>query len=768
MEIIFPLFQKPGRYIDHEINAFRKDWDSAKLRVLLAYPDAYEIGMSSYGYMLIYSSTNASPELLCDRAFLPWSDMLEHMLEKDIPIWGLETKRPAAAFDIIAFSLHYELCYTNILWFLKASRIPIFSEDRNDKDPIVVAGGPCTSNPAPLEPFIDAFFIGEWDTGIREVLERLSHAGSRRERLEILAETPGVYVPALNEGARKRSEPPGPHPAPVVPLIEVPHNRITVEIARGCGRGCRFCHAGFIYRPVRERDVGEVLQIVAEAIRKTGFEEVSLLSLSATDYSRIEELMEGLAEMAERSIFSIALPSFRAGTLTDRMIEIIKGIKKTGFTIAPEAGTQRLRDVINKQLTEEEVFETVERAVKAGWQTVKLYFMVGLPTETQEDVEAIGDMVSGLLKETRRLPRKPRFNITISPFVPKPHTPFQWEAQEPLEMIRQKIGYLKERFSKSRAKIKEHNPHQSLVEAILSRGDRSTWKLIYEAFSLGARFDQWGELFSYLIWERAMEKCGIEPKSRRYATEEPLPWDCIDVGVEKGYLLRERELALKGRPSPSCIPGCKRCGVCSSTPIRFAEEKPQEIPDTPVFKRERRFSAILLLEKRGIMRLIGQNDLQNILHRAFRRAGIPLAYSQGHSPHPGISFAEASPLGMELIAEPLKVDLWREVKHEELLRINRFLPEGLRLIGVVATGDSLPSLGKLKVERRYTAFISREELSPSWRDHLPPGCKVVETPQKVIVMMEGQQKPYRAIEGMLRDPDRARAVRMVKRSVIRL
>ncbi len=755
------LFRKPGRYLGREPNLPRANWEDARLRFLLAYPDTYEIGMSSYGYQLIYSALSSAEGVFCDRAFLPDADLLDELTKRKIPIWGLASRRPAREFDVVGFSLHYELCYTNLLWFLKCAQIPLFSGDRGEGDPIVVAGGPCASNPAPLEPFIDAFFIGEWDTGITEATRILTVASTRSERLHALSELPGVYVPGINSGAKKRFEPPSIYPfPPLIPLVDVPHNRITVEIARGCSRGCRFCHAGFIYRPTRERDPDEILRAVEASIRATGFNEVSLLSLSATDYSFIEELMVELARFTSKSMVSLSIPSFRAGTLTPRIMEAIKGVKKTGFTIAPEAGTQRLRDAINKGITEEEIMETVEKASFAGWKTIKLYFMLGLPTETWDDVDAVVHIINRLLSRTSGFKRRPRFNITLSPFVPKPHTPFQWEAQEPLSLLDKKISHIKRRIKKGRTSIKSHNPKQSLVEALLSRGDSSASRVLYAAFTLGARFDQWGEHFSFAIWKRAMEEAGMDPEhpSGALNPESPLPWDRIDYGISKKFLLSERERAKAGQTTPSCNIKCSRCGICQGrVSLKTASWKPHPIT-LPEFKREKKHRLICYIQKKGEMKLLGQNDLERLLHLAMRRAEIPLAYSSGFTPHPAISFAEAVPLGVEVALEPFEVGLWKKTDLQRMFKANRYLPEGVKIVMV----QEAPSkgIGKLKRETRHMLIIPEREIKHQEIGQAPTSS--IDLGDRVRIWLSTEERPAQLLKRILTDPKWARAITTVR------
>ncbi len=767
---LLPIFKKPARYIGKEINLKRQNWEDSKIKFLLAYPDIYDIGMSSYGYQLLYHSLKQSGIIYCDRAFLPWKDLLFYMLERNIPLWGLESRKEAQRFDVVGIPLHYELSYTNLLWLLKLSKIPIFSHERKEADPIVVAGGPCASNPLPLAPFVDAFFIGEWDTGLKNILEDLAKIRGRGERLAALAESPHIYVPGMNRGATKRFESPSTYPdPPIVPLIDIPHNRITIEIARGCSRGCRFCHAGFIYRPMRERSVDEIVKILIESVKNSGFEEVSLLSLSATDYSQMEELMLILSKIASESMISLSLPSFRAGTLTPRIINAIKKVRKTGFTIAPEAGSQRLRNVINKQITEDEILETVEKATYAGWQTLKLYFMIGLPTETQEDIEAIGNLIGKILKETKRLKRRPKVNITVSPFVPKPHTPFQWEGQSPLKDLEEKINYLRERFKKSRAKIKNHDPHQSTVEAFLARGNVEASKVIFAAFEQGALLDQWGEEFNYEAWRKAFETFGIDPNAPSPPMDEkqPMPWEIIDFGITREFLLTERRKAFEGKITPSCTDRCSVCGICPNrSKIILSQAHHKEYQRViPFFKRERKVRLILHLEKRKSGILIGQNDLEGVLHRCMRRAGIPLAYSQGFSPKPYISFKGAVPLGVECPAEPFEVGLWKEIDLKEVFNVNRFLPNGIRIVSVCKTPKNFKGIGKVKAWETYTLHIPKEWLKEDWKKGINSHT-YIEAGQNITLFMA--EKPFPLLKDILKDQRLVRCVKVVKRTTLSL
>lgn len=768
-------FKRPARYIDSEINARKKDWDSSRVRILFVYPDAYEIGMSSYGYHLLYHVMNRVDGVLCDRAFLPWTDVVKHMRERSIPLYGLETKRPAGDFHILAFSLHYELCYTNVLWCLSLSGLPLFRWDRRGL-PVVVAGGPSTTNPAPLMPFIDAFFLGEWEAQIERVLESLvkeaaSSGISREAVMAVFRDAEGILLshePEKTRFLRVKRLQDYPDP-PLVPLIEVPHNRITVEIARGCSRGCRFCHAGFINRPVRERSVSEVLDIFERSLKATGFEEVSLLSLSATDHSCIKEIIKRLSKLLKDSMTSLSLPSFRAGTLTPDVIEAIKSVKKTGFTIAPEAGSQRLRDVINKNITDDEIKETVEKAVSAGWQTLKFYFMIGLPTETQEDIDAIVELIRELLKFTKRLPRKPRFNVTVSPFVPKPHTPFQWEAQEPIDVLWEKIRYIKSRIKTKKVSIKNHNPYQSLVEAFFSRADERGADVLLFAFERGAIFDEWSEHFRWQVWEEAFEKSGVDSSwlNSPWDEDKSLPWDVVDTGLKKDFLLEERRKAYGAVCTPDCRKSCSSCGVCGGGLRTVNAEDGVGASGTAspfLFKRERACKVLGYIRRLYPSSLVGQNDFEAFFHRALRRTGLPLSYSQGFHPHPLLSFAEALPVGIESEFEPFELSLWRRIDLKEMFRLNSFLGEGVKLLCVEYVDESF-SIGKAFRDVVYFVKIDRREfpLVDDWRMRLENRGVDYHEQDAFLLFALKDVKPFRVLEDILLEPERKREVSVKRR-----
>lgn len=588
---------KPARYTGGEWNSINKDWHKTDIKIALSYPDTYEIGMSNIALSVLYDIFNGQPGVLAERVFAPWPDMAAAIEAAGIPLLSLESGHPLNEFDFIGFTLGYELTFTNVLNMLHLSQIPVLASERNDSHPIIIAGGSCALNPEPMSDFIDFFVIGEAEDLLPELvtcfLNWKEKKASRKELLRQVATLPGIYVPSLYhveyqpDGIFKSITPtaaeasplikrqivpklPPPVTNPVVPYIEVIHDRGAIEISRGCSRGCRFCNAGIIYRPVRQRPREEILKAVDGLITDCGYDEVSLVSLSTSDYSAIDELVTDIVRCYDKNL-AISLPSLRISRDSVKLIASLPSRRRSGLTFAPEAGSQRLQRVINKYIPEDELLATAAAAFERGWQSLKLYFMLGLPTETEDDVQEIALLVNKIYALGRKTSgRRPRIRISLSTFVPKPHTPFQWVAMDNEERLTSKLEILKTELRRKGMKLSWSEAKTSLLEAVMSRGDRRLGKVIYRAWQLGAAFDSWGEHFNYEIWLRAFKEAGLKPEfyaQRQRSTDEPLPWGHIDIGVSPAFLKREYEHAIKEELTPDCrIETCNACGIENSQP----------------------------------------------------------------------------------------------------------------------------------------------------------------------------------------------------------
>lgn len=592
---VLPLVSKPARYTGNELNVIQKEWDEVKVRMVFAFPDVYEVGMSHLGGRILYGLVNDQKEFLMERTFAPWPDMEEKMRENGIPLFSLESLKPVGDFEVVGFSLQYELSYSNVLNMLDLAGIPLLSRERDESHPLIIAGGPNAFNPEPLADFIDVFVIGDGEEATLKVLNsvKLNRDLPRDQRLQALAGIPSVYVPGFYEvrynadGTIAGMNPVSPYVPPrvtkavvpdldqayfpvkpVVPYLGIIHDRAVLEVMRGCQRGCRFCQAGVIYRPVRERSADKLREMARQTLRSTGFDEISLASLSSADYSGIEGLTKALIDEHGACGTGVALPSLRVDAFSVGLAKEVQRVRKTTLTFAPEAGTQRLRDVINKNVTEEDILTACRAAFDAGWLGVKLYFMLGLPTETDEDLDGIIDLVRKIKRlAAERSKRPPKINVSLAFFVPKPHTPFQWEPQITRAEMERKRKYILENGRIKGIKYDFHSPPTSYLEGIISRGDRRLGQAILGAWQRGARFDGWREHFSLDHYLSALEDSRLDPEfyvSRRRGFDEILPWDFIDTGMSADYLKAENDRAYRGEHTLDCREeGCQDCGICS-------------------------------------------------------------------------------------------------------------------------------------------------------------------------------------------------------------
>lgn len=589
--------QKPGRYSGGEINSVIKDKNKVDIRFAFCFPDNYEVGMSHLGMKILYSQFNDREDIWCERVFAPWPDFESVMRQNGIPLFALESKDPIKDFDFIGFTLQYELSYSNVLNMLKLAGVPLLAKDRTDFAPLIVAGGPCTCNAEPLADFVDIFFLGEGEQSDLEVMDlykKYKHnGGTKTDFLKEASKIEGVYVPSLydvsynEDGTVKSVSSKYNAPMPirkrietdldktyypekfVVPYIEIVHDRAVQEIFRGCIRGCRFCQAGFIYRPVREKSVETICRQAKVLCDNTGYDEISLSSLSTSDYRDLEKLLNSLLEWTQKDKVSLSLPSLRIDNFSEELLEKINHVRKSGLTFAAEAGTQRLRDVINKNITEEEIIRTCKTAFEGGYTAVKLYFMMGLPTETYDDIKGIADLAQKIVDTFYEMPNRPKgksvsVNISVSNFVPKPFTPFEFHPQITREEIIDKQQYLKQCIHSKKISFSYHENRTSFLEGVFARGDRRLGAVLLKAHEKGCKFDSWDEFFELEKWMDSFAECGLDPKfyaNRERSYEEINPWDHLDFCVSKDFLIRENERAKMAKTTPNCRKQCQNCGA---------------------------------------------------------------------------------------------------------------------------------------------------------------------------------------------------------------
>jgi radical SAM family uncharacterized protein/radical SAM-linked protein len=761
LDNILPRVQRPTRYIGIERNLIRKPWQSAAVRVALAFPDAYEIGMSHQGTRILYHLINRRDDALAERAFAPMPDMAEALRVAGLPLYTLESYRPLIEFDVVGISLQSELNYVNVPYLLDLAGIPRRAVQREENHPFVVGGGPCTANPEPVADFFDAILIGDGEAALDAILDEIRDARSegvdRSETLRRLAEVRGVYVPSryrwtpasASEPARWQSadgsdpqpvqrvwveqlDPADQPEVPIVPFADVIQDRLGIEIMRGCTQGCRFCQAGYWYRPVREHDPRTVLERMERQVTETGFEEVGLLSLSSADYSQVEPLVYSLAErLADRRV-SVSLPSLRADAFSVGLADAVSTVRKSGFTFAPETGSDRLRRVINKTFTNADMIRAAEAAFEKGWHLIKVYAMIGLPTETDDDLEELALLAEDLVRVGRRVRgRRVEVKVSVGCFVPKAWTPFQWQPHAGTDELRRRIRLLRDRFRRIRgARMTWSEPDESALEALLSRGDRRLSATIERAHDLGAVFDGWSDHLDLEAWRRAIDDTGIDLERELGPRDllETLPWDLIDAGVRKNYLKAEWRRAQRELATEDCKWGhCYHCGIpgdgedtrlapgtlplvgdplpserhpkAAAYRLRPEPRVPRRSDQTsqpPLFRRFR-----ITFSKSGDARFLSHRQLMDTLERTLRAAEVPVRYTEGYNPHIRISMGPALPVGYEGLAEVFDVDCTAPIRSHHLSAMNRLLPAGIEILDARDLVPGAPSLGKMVAAARY-------------------------------------------------------------------
>jgi radical SAM family uncharacterized protein len=726
---VLPLVTKPIRYTGGEYNALLRDPDPARVSWVLAMPEAYELGMSNYGLRILYSIINRLDNAVCERCYAPWPDFGKALSERGLPLYALESQRPVSEFNVLGISLQSELSYTNVLYLLDLCRIPLRRAERTASHPLIVAGGPCTVNPMPMADFIDVFVIGDGEDPVREITGVVAgwDGRDRGALLTRLSRLEGLYVPGFTpkDATVKRrvmadlKEEDFPFP-PVVPICEIVHDRLTVEVARGCTRGCRFCQTGMMNRPVRVRSQESVVRLAERGIRASGWDEVSLLSLSALDYPDLPGLITKLNSRLKERRVSISLPSTRGEDFSSELALSLQEVKKAGLTFAPETASQKLRAFMNKNISELRILESVRNALDAGWNGVKLYFMVGLPGETDADIDEIGRFVT----EVGRLCKGRPVRFNLSPFVPKPHTPLQWAGFGDLAETQAKIDRVRAAITRRNVKAKWENPECSYVQAMLARGDEKLGPVIEKVYREGGVFQEWTEFFRFPLWLESCAALGVDPKT--YLAErrpgDRLPWDFINVGVSPEFLAREYEKAKAGELTPDCASGtCTNCGACLPSSLVPRPQSPVPGPQSPVpgppeygrrprplqsFQELRtRFRVKYLVEEP--YRFAAHLDRIRAFYRSLRRSELPIAYTKGFAPKPMLSLGPPLPVGLVSSGEYLDVFTAYHYTGNIVRDLGTFLPHGLRIAAARPIARENPSLGRIINLARYDVTLPK-------------------------------------------------------------